>query len=159
MYSLTLLFVSVKDHQLASIGYDDLEDISPGRLSIDSDRPATPGTPETATPAADFTHPSLGFWAAPLRPNEMSKPAPTAVGAAVIMDRCHLSEAEVLPMRTHLSYIDERQVTYVAEEDSIHKESFIAPKNWQGWFSLIYQGIYAKIMISLQIVDVNDQIK
>ncbi|XP_029195174.2 LOW QUALITY PROTEIN: uncharacterized protein LOC114960864 [Acropora millepora] len=119
------------DHQLASIGYDDLEDISPGRLSIDSDRPATPGTPETATPAADFTHPSLGFWAAPLRPNEMSKPAPTAVGAAVIMDRCHLSEVEVLPIRTHLSYIDERQVTYVAEEDSIHKESFIAPKNWQ----------------------------
>ena len=72
----------------------------------------------------------------------MSKPAPTAVAAALIMDRCHPSEAEVLPTRTHLSYIDERQVAYVAEEDSIHNESFIAPKNWQGRFSLIYKGTY-----------------
>lgn len=142
-------FSNVKDNQLANLAYDDLEDISPGRLSLDSDTPATPGTPETATPAEDFTHPSLGFWVAPFRPNEMAKPAPTAtVAASVIMEKCETSEADVRPVRAHLSYTDEQQVAYVAEEDSIHKEPFIAPSNWPGRFSLIYQGTYAKTMAS-----------
>ena len=122
--------------QLTDVEYSDLEDISPGRLSLDKERPTTPGTPETATPAPDFTHPSLGFWAAPLRQNEMAKPTATVVPTAMIAEDCKTTEAVVLSPRAQLGYSDDYRVPYVEEESSIHKdpskEPFITPGNWPG---------------------------
>lgn len=121
--------------------YSDLEDISPGRLSSDAESPATPDTPETATPAMDFTHPSLGFWAAPLKTNEMTK---TAVEGSAVTEEHEVSGTETLAPLTHSSYLEEHPVSQVEpsqfsyahgegnfHEDVVH-EPLIAKSSWPG---------------------------
>lgn len=120
---------NAKENRLADMEYSDLEDISPGRLSLDSERPASPGTPETAIPAPDFTHPSLGFWAAPMMRNDEAKTAASVAVPPMISDEFGLSEANVLPMRTQLSYVDDQQVVYGASEGSILGDS-VQEHNW-----------------------------
>ena len=126
------------------IEYSDLEDISPGGLSVENERPATPDTPETAIPATDFTHPSLGFWAAPLGANEMAKPTAAVVGAPTVTEECQVSGADILLPMTHLSYLDDKRnpeieqshVPYGVEEGSLHgdavQEPFITQTAWPG---------------------------
>ena len=121
--------------------YSDLEDISPGRLSSDAESPVTPDTPETALPAVDFTHPSLGFWAAPLKTSETTK---TAVGGSVVTEEHQASGAEALAPLTHPCYLEEHPVSQVEpsylpfthgegnlHEDVVH-ESFISQSSWPG---------------------------
>lgn len=131
-----------KKNVLADIEYSDLEDISPGRLSSEDERPATPDTPETATPAVDFTHPSLGFWAAPLGTNEMAKPALPVAGAPTVTEDLQASATDVLPPITH--YLDDQahvdieqsHVQYIVEEENLHRvgvqEPFVAQATWPG---------------------------
>lgn len=121
--------------------YSDLEDISPGGLSSDIDScPTTPDTPETATPAMDFTHPSLGFWAAPLKSNDASKPAGT-----VVSDEHPVSDLEILsPTLPPSSYLEEHplveveqsQVPYAFGEEKIQdgvvQEPCISRSSWSG---------------------------
>ena len=121
--------------------YSDLEDISPGRLISDDERPATPDTPETATPAMDFTHPSLGFWAAPLKSNEIAKPT---VGESAVIEEHQVSGTEILAPLTHPSYLEEHpvsqleasQLPYAHSEGNFHEdvvhEPFIAQSSWPG---------------------------
>ena len=118
--------------------YSDLEDISPGRFSSEDEDPPTPDTPETATPAMDFTHPSLGFWAAPLGTNEMAKPTAPVVGDH------QASGAEILPPMKHLSYLDDQphpvieqsHIPYDVKERNVQgdvvQEPFIAQAPWPG---------------------------
>lgn len=112
--------------------YSDLEDISPGRLSSDDESPATPPTPETAIPAADFTHPSLGFWAAPLKTNE-----PTVSGSAVGEEH-QVSGKETFAPPTHSSRLEERpvepsQVRYPLGEMKFYEdEPFVGQSSWPG---------------------------
>jgi len=116
------------------VEYSDLEDISPGRLSSDDESPATPPTPETAIPAMDFTHPSLGFWAAPLKTNE-----PTVSGSAVAEEH-QVSGKEILAPLTHSSHLEEcpvdiepSQVRYPLGEVKFYEdEPFIGQSSWPG---------------------------
>ena len=116
------------------VEYSDLEDISPGRLSSDDESPRTPPTPETAIPAMDFTHPSLGFWAAPLKTNE-----PAASGSAVVEEH-QVSSKEILAPLTHTSHLEERpgnlepsQVRYPLGEVKFYEdEPFIGQSSWPG---------------------------
>ncbi len=123
--------------------YSDLEDISPGRLSSDAESPATPDTPETAIPAMDFTHPSLGFWAAPLKTNEMTK---TGVEGSAVSKEHEVTGTETLAPSTHLSYLEEHplsqvepsQLSYGQEEGNFHKdvhEPYIGKSPWPGKFT------------------------
>ncbi|XP_078369524.1 uncharacterized protein LOC144653411 isoform X2 [Oculina patagonica] len=129
---------------LADMEYSDLEDISPGRLSSDAESPATPDTPETAIPAMDFTHPSLGFWAAPLKTNEMTK---TGVEGSAVSEEHEVTGTETLAPSTHLSYLEEHplsqvepsQLSYGQEEGNFHKdvhEPYIGKSPWpvEGFF-------------------------
>ena len=120
--------------------YSDLEAISPGRLSSDAESPATPDTPETATPAMDFTHPSLGFWAAPLKANEMAKPV---VSGSTVSDEHQVSGTEILAPLTHPSYLEEHPLVeqsqvppYALGEENIRddvvQEPFVAQASWPG---------------------------
>ena len=114
--------------------YSDLEDISPGRLSSDDESPATPPTPETAIPAMDFTHPSLGLWAAPLKTNE-----PAVSGSAVVEEH-QVSGKEIFAPPTHSSRLEERpvnlepsEVRYPLGEVKLYEdEPFIGQTSWPG---------------------------
>ena len=114
--------------------YSDLEDISPGRLSSDDETPATPPTPETAIPAMDFTHPSLGFWAAPLKTNE-----PTVSSSAVIEEH-QVSGKEILAPLTHSSHLEDRPVNFEPNQERYphgemkfcEDEPFIGQSSWPG---------------------------
>ena len=129
---------------MVDIEYSDLEEISPGRLSVENDSPHTPDTPETATPAMDFTHPSLGFWAAPLAPNEMAKATVPVVGLPLVTEEHQASGTDVLDPLTHLSYlddplhseVDQSQVPYAIEEGSsqedVTQEPFMAQASRPG---------------------------
>ena len=133
---------NTKKNVLADMEYSDLEDISPGRLSSENERPATPDTPETATPAVDFTHPSLGFWAAPLGTNEMAKPALPVAGAPTVTEDLQASAADVLPPVTHYlddqahAVIEQSHAHYSVEEGSLLRvgvqEPFVAQATWPG---------------------------
>lgn len=117
--------------------YSDLEDISPGRLSSDDESPPTPPTPETAIPAVDFTHPSLGFWAAPLKTNE------PAVSGSAGVEELQVSGKEILAPPTHPSRLEERpinvepsQVRYPLGEMKFYEdEPFIGQSSWPGWLT------------------------
>ena len=133
MNSNPYLSESTKKRPLTDMEYSDLEDISPGGLSSDFESPATPDTPETATPAMDFTHPSLGFWAAPLKSNEISTTA-----GAIVSDEHHVSGSEILSPLPHPSYLEEEQsqVPYAFEEGKVQEdvvqEPCITRPSWPG---------------------------
>lgn len=103
--------------------YSDLEDISPGRLSSDAESPATPDTPETAFPAMDFTHPSLGFWAAPLKTNEI------AGGSAVSEE--HQVSASYLEEHP-VSHVEPSQLSHAHSEGNFHEDVVIPQSSWPG---------------------------
>ncbi|KAJ7363262.1 hypothetical protein OS493_011544 [Desmophyllum pertusum] len=107
--------------------YSDLEAISPGRLSSDAESPATPDTPETATPAMDFTHPSLGFWAAPLKANEMAKPV---VSGSTVSDE-HQEHPLVEQSQVPPYALGEENI-----RDDVVQEPFVAQASWpvEGFF-------------------------
>lgn len=137
-----VFFLQIKANPSVDIEYSDLEDISPGRLSSGNESPATPDTPETAMPAMDFTHPSLGFWAAPLGTNEMAKPVVPAVCLPAVNEEHQASGADVLsPITSYLDdkprpMIEQSHVHYGLEESGIQKdavqEPFIAQASWPG---------------------------
>lgn len=120
-----------KKNPLADVEYSDLEDISPGRLSSDDE---SPPTPETATPAMDFTHPSLGFWAAPLKTSE------PAVSGSAGVEELKVSGKDILAPPTHPSRLEERpinvepsQVRYPLGEMKFYEdEPFIGQSSWPG---------------------------
>lgn len=135
------LALPTKKRPLTDMEYSDLEDISPGELSSDFESwPTTPDTPETATPAMDFTHPSLGFWAAPLKSNDVSKPA----GAVVSDEHQQVSDLQMLsPTLSPPAYLEEHplvgveqsQVPYAFGEEKIQnvvQEPCISRSSWPG---------------------------
>lgn len=132
-----VFYPKTKKHPFADVEYSDLEDISPGRLSSDDESPATPATPptpETAIPAMDFTHPSLGFWAAPLKTNE------STVSSSAVVEEHQVSGEEILAPLTHSSHLEERavdlepsQVQYPRGEMKFYEdEPFIGQSSWPG---------------------------
>lgn len=160
IFVFLFLLPNTKKNPLADIEYSDLEDISPGGLSVENERPATPDTPETAMPATDFTHPSLGFWAAPLGTNEMTKPAVPVVGAPTVTGEHQVSGADILPPMTHLPYLDDKRhpvieqshVPYGVEEGILHgdavQEPFITQTAWPGLMLIcimLAQGLFLKL--------------
>ena len=62
------------DEEIPSPKDDLLSPIDPDSPLPIYSSPTSPGTPETAKPAPDFNHPSLGFWSAPLSGGKSRQP-------------------------------------------------------------------------------------
>ena len=76
---------------------DELEAVSPGSLAVSE---CSETTSESASPARDFTHPSLGFWSAPLASEGEKQPLgdPCVTPLAADSPACMFTENFDLPV-------------------------------------------------------------